>query len=670
MPPPAADALLHERYQISVDGALPEWDSPAARAYAAVDLQRSTTPLFALVCDPAMPARTDLMAVLRRFERPAMLRLVDWGLVPWGEGGARRVVAIFQQPAGARLTPSLNTPVPPMAFERVAEQALRPIATTLRILVGPKQAHRAIRPDNMFYGATARAPLVLGECVTGPAGIHQPVTFETIERGMADAMGRGDGTVADDLYATGVLALYLLFGRNPAAGRSDTEILAAKLELGSYAALVGENHVPREFMEPLRGLLQDDARARWGLDDLDQWLGGHRTRVRKLVPQHRAVRSFEFNGKPYIVPRALAHAFGRDWNAASVAIGDPGLAKWIERAVREDLREDAVAVAAAANVRRASQSLGTGGDTRLVGQVCLVLDPTGPIRANGLSIMADGLGTALAAARDDSARMKDIAEILRLELPLIWFRLQHGGTFVGPTWERQMRRLSQYLKQAGPGYGILRCLYEFNPTLPCQSPVLRDAHVIGLDDFLDALETHAATADQDELPLDQHMVAFVGARCGGEVDGALAALGDRNDGARVAAGAIALLGLVQKRTQIRNLPHLGRWMGKLTAPVVAGFRNRPLRQKLRVQAANMVKAGDLAGLHAILVNDRLRRWDANAAALARAEFAAVTAEIARYDAGMRQYIQRARSIGHLAAAVLSGAIAVWALVALVSTYVA
>jgi len=669
-PPQAAEALLDERYQISVDGALPEWDSPAAKAFAAVDLQRSTVPLFALVCEPAMPARTELMTVLRRFERPAMLRLVDWGFVPWGEGGSRRVVAIFEQPAGARLTPSLEMPVPPMTVERIAEQALRPIATALRILVGPKSAHRAIRPDNLFHGATSKAPLVLGECVTAPAGLHQPVLFESIERGMAEPAGRGAGDVGDDLYAAGVLALYLLLGQDPAAGKSDEEILAAKLELGSYAALVGDRQIPRELMEPLRGLLQDEPRARWSLDDLDQWLGGHRTRVRKPVPQSRAARPFSFNGKSYLDTRALALAFGRDWKAASLAVSDPRLAKWIERAVREDLREEALAVTAAAKVRRASASLGAGGDSRLVANACLVLDPSGPIRLNGMSIMADGLGTALAAARDDPARMKDVAEILRLELPLLWYRLQHGGGFVGPNWERRMRRLSQYLKQAGPGYGVERCLYELNPSLPCQSPVLRDAHVIGLDDFLAALEAYAATADHDGLPLDRHMAAFVGARCGGDVESALAALGDRNDGARVAAGAIALLGVVQKRTRIRNLPHLSRWMGKLTAPVIAGFRNRPLRQKLRAQAASMVKAGSLSGLHKILVNDRLRRWDANAATLARAEFTALNTEIARYEVGARQYILRARSTGHLIAAFLSGAIALWALVALVLNYVA
>ncbi|MHA1113092.1 MAG: hypothetical protein ACTSRY_01105, partial [Alphaproteobacteria bacterium] len=531
--PAPTDALLAERYQISADSALPEWDSPSAKAYAAVDLQRSTAPLFALVCDPAMPVRTDLMTVLRRFERSGMLRLIDWGFVPWGENGGRRVVAIFEQPAGARLTSSLDAPVPPMAVERIVEQVLRPIATTLRILVGPKLAHRAIRPDNLFHGANPTAPMVLGECVTAPAGLHQPILFETIERGLADAAGRGDGDVGDDLYATGGLALYLLLGRNPAAGKSDAEVVAAKMELGSYAALVDSAQVPREFMEPLRGLLQDDARARWSLDDLEKWLGGHRTRVRRPVTQSRSIRPVDFGGRNYLDPRALAHDLGRDWSAAAVAIRDPKLAKWIERGVRDDLREEARVVAATAMARTASDSLGSGGDARLVANICMVLDPTGPLRFKGLSIMADGLGTALAAARDNPALLKDTAEILRLDLPLLWYRLQHGHSFVGPTWERRMRRLNQYLKRAGPGYGVERCLYELCPTLACQSPILRDAHVLGLDDFLAALEAHAATVEHDGLPLDRQMAAFVGARCGGELDGALAALGDRNDGTRV-----------------------------------------------------------------------------------------------------------------------------------------
>ena len=45
--------------------------------------------------------------------------------------------------------------------------------------------HRAIRPDNLFFLDEAREILVMGDCVTAPAGFHQPPLLEPIERTMA-----------------------------------------------------------------------------------------------------------------------------------------------------------------------------------------------------------------------------------------------------------------------------------------------------------------------------------------------------------------------------------------------------------------------------------------------------------------------------------------------------
>ena len=53
--------------------------------------------------------------------------------------------------------------------------------------------HRSIRADNLFYADEARSAVVLGECVSAPPGLDQDVIYETIENGMANAVGRGPG---------------------------------------------------------------------------------------------------------------------------------------------------------------------------------------------------------------------------------------------------------------------------------------------------------------------------------------------------------------------------------------------------------------------------------------------------------------------------------------------
>src|SRR3546814_10365001 len=100
--------------------------------------------------------------------------------------------------------------------------------------------------------------------------------------------GRGNGAVADDLYALGATILYLLQGHSPLAGLDDRSIVAAKIEKGSFAAMSGEARLPVGLMEPLRGLLMDDPQQRWTIEDLDLWVSGRRLSPKQAQPPKRA----------------------------------------------------------------------------------------------------------------------------------------------------------------------------------------------------------------------------------------------------------------------------------------------------------------------------------------------------------------------------------------------
>src|SRR3546814_81588 len=155
--------------------------------------------------------------------------------------------------------------------------------------------HGTINPTNLFLNEPGGGSAVqLGECVTAPAGYNQPALFETIERGMAMPSGRGNGAVADDLYALGATILYLLQGHSPLAGLDDRSIVAAKIEKGSFAAMSGEARLPVGLMEPLRGLLMDDPQQRWTIEDLDLWVSGRRLSPKQAQPPKRAPRPLAF----------------------------------------------------------------------------------------------------------------------------------------------------------------------------------------------------------------------------------------------------------------------------------------------------------------------------------------------------------------------------------------
>ena len=75
--------------------------------------------------------------------------------------------------------------------------------------------HRAIRSDNLFFRDAADGPATLDECLSAPPGRNQPDAFEPIESAMAWPHGRGDGTLASDMFALGVTVVTLLSGRWP-----------------------------------------------------------------------------------------------------------------------------------------------------------------------------------------------------------------------------------------------------------------------------------------------------------------------------------------------------------------------------------------------------------------------------------------------------------------------
>ena len=57
---------------------------------------------------------------------------------------------------------------------------------------------------------------------------------------------------------------------------------------------------------------------------------------------------------------------------------------------------------------------------------------------------------------------------------------------------RSFETLYTYVTRAAPGFGLERCLYEFNRSWPCLSPLVRDDYVVEPADLLPALETAAA----------------------------------------------------------------------------------------------------------------------------------------------------------------------------------
>jgi hypothetical protein len=622
-----ADSVkLGDRYEVLLTTPLPGLNSVGGTAQTARSLRDKRGTPFAIVCDAGILPRTDIVNTVASVENATLMRLLDHGVVDWPPDKARHFTFIFEKPPGRRLMETVNDTVDPMPEDALTRHIIQPIVGVLKELSGRGVVHGAIRPSNLFLRDLASGGLVVGECLSTPTGFGQPVLLETVERGMAHPAGRGTGTTADDLYSFGVTLLLLLLGRNPVAGLDDDTIQQAKIERGTYPALVGTMRLPMAVAEPLRGLMVDDPKQRWTLNDLDLWLSGRRLSPKQPQIPRRAARPLEFQGADYWYYRTLARAMSRNPAAATPVIENGELDKWLRRSMSDEARGEIVNQA----VQSASSTGKAGSVTdRLLARVCLALDPTAPIRYRNKAIMPSGIGPALAHAfmRDESPQA--IGEIVGNQLPMFWVSVQPEFRPEFVPLAQSFDHLRSNLERSGYGLGIERVLYELNPTAPCLSPLVASQYPLTPADLLRALDVHAASSSRAKEPMDRHIAAFLAVHQKRSEEMFFGQLAPTIDPQRRFIAMLTILSEVQARSGADHLPHLCAWLVSLLDPAFKRFYSRPRQAEVRRQAQAAAEDGRLPVLLKVVDDPEAIRQDRSAFEAAQLSYREVDGEIER-----------------------------------------
>ena len=474
----------------------------------------------------------------------------------------------------------------------VPRRIVEPLVRSLKDLAASGMTHRAIRPDNLFYRDEGRHTPLFGDCVTAPPGFDQPLAFEPIERALAGPAGRGNGDIADDIYALAVSLVVLLVGRNPVAHMSDDELLAAKVERGSYTALAERERVPMAMIEPLRGMLNDDPAERWGIDEIELWLSGRRVApARKRAIKHAAM-PLHFAGYDHVTRTTLARAMTQNVREAAAVARQGHLEPWLIRHMNAPDLADAVNEVVEGT--RAHEGDLRGTDDVMIARLAIVLDPPGPIRYRGFSFVIEGFGPALAVAWLRDGHSETPSEAISLGLPGLWFAAQTTSKPGFGPLDRMFAQLRACLQAPGPGYGLERCLYETNPALPCQSPQLSNQYVTEVRELMPALDEAAGHASAGTRPMDRHIAAFIAARFSHDIEPHLTAIGDSREdksligipqpagAAAVAAQSAAPVRPVQRhrrhaRAGDQYLPQSGNAPGDRTRDSPSGAPGQPAR---------------------------------------------------------------------------------------------
>ncbi len=190
---------LRDRYEISVDEPLAAYDNLPAMAFKAQHVRDSNRDLIALICDPKLPVRFEMISDLSEIDVPYLMQLQDWGVVDWPPENRRCPVLIYNRPEGKRIMSSLDDDIEPMREEEIIEHFVAPGYQVLREFPDLDIAPRAIRPSNLYQGGAKGSRFIIGDCISSPPAMAQSFVYEPIETCMANPAGRGIGTSDDDM---------------------------------------------------------------------------------------------------------------------------------------------------------------------------------------------------------------------------------------------------------------------------------------------------------------------------------------------------------------------------------------------------------------------------------------------------------------------------------------
>lgn len=598
---------------------------PYAAAYGCVSPDRPEDSFFALVSDPALPPRHELTEKLAALQLNDLMTPLAWGPVTVPGAPPHAHATVFERPSGDRVVVNMTDTIKPFTADDVLRRVLPSFVAVLKAFTGMRITHRGIRPTNLFYRGSGKQ-LVFGEAVAAPPGAAQPIFCETIESAMTQPHCRGAGTPADDLYALGATIVFLVLGRDPTAQFAPAQLLRQKIERGSFMTVTAAQRLPPELIELLRGLLNDDVRERWTIDDVDNWALGRRLKPRQTSPSGiTATRPFEFNGQGYYTARGIAHAFAGDPAAAARAIRSTDFEIWLQRSLADEKRSVAV------NQVRGEPGETRGSlaqDLRLTARTCIALDPEAPIRYGDFTTAVDGIGYALAAAFQGRGALQTIGEVLLGRLPQSWMAAQANlrPEILALNVAKPFDLLRRYAEDPRPGYGLERVLYELNPRLPCLSPALAAEGVADVANLLRALESAAARGQVADVLVDRHVVAFAAARSR-EVSRDCYDLLSGTPRQRT-LGMLSIFAHLQAAYGPAAVPALGKLVSAQATQLVDMFHSKQRRARIQAEVAKLSSKGSLGDLFWLLHSSAENNNDAQGFAAARREHAAIMTTLA------------------------------------------
>ena len=635
------------RYNFDLADKLPSFSNAWGDAYATAPHPEHPDGLCAYVLSHQLPTRLDIFESLNTAKVGALQNVLDYEVVPTPAGA--RLGFILELPPGPPLAKDLKQ----ATFTSYKEDTLRahlvaPLFATIKTFYDRTLFHGSISPTNIYAGS-GLGRIMLGECVTLPAGYRQPALLEPIERATCRTEGKGDSTTEDDLFALGVTTYLMALGHNPFGTMSDDDVIRARLDVGTSTLMLNYAKLQPSILELVRGLCNDTPRQRWSLTELENWLNGQRVPPRNVTYVAKASRALPFNGKDYTRARTLAGALPTNPAEVRKLIDNKEILRWLNRSLGDmPMYEEAYHLIEKTPLTTTSNEMAAA-------HLAMVLDPQGPIRYKSIQVMPMAIGTCLAKAYADQdvETQKILGEILSSELIPSWISQPGNGSPFMLEMAKEMERAKDYMFANGMGNGPERVLYELQRYAPCYSDIFQGQYILSPKQAVPALAELANSNRRPTEPLDRHLSAFFSARMSRGKETMFTGGNTQKDETRRGLATLDLMAQAQSRFSIGPVPKLATWLLDNLRPALDRFHNRTLRQNLEDNLSKIASLGDLSVLLRAIDSPEVVEGDLRGFKDAIRRFRYLSDQIKEITILMENKNTVGEVIGHRVAAVLA-----------------
>ncbi|NHN88878.1 protein kinase family protein [Acetobacter conturbans] len=569
------------RYVINLAQRLPDFAN--VPAYGARDSMSPTTEMLALAPETFVPARANAASFIQ-IRSPYLLPVRSVSDV------SGSVWILCDSPPGIPLTETSG-----WTEASVIDRVIVPLANVLHTYHEAGLTHRAIRPDNVFDPG-GKSPACLGPALASPPAYYQPDRFEPLTSAICPPAARGNGSIADDVFSLGALAVWLLGGCEPYQKEASGVHLEDRIQKGSFAVLASQLSLSPDVLQLLAAMLSDNPTLRPTPRDLLN-AAGHKGFVVRQSPV--ATAALLLGSARIRTGRALA------WYAVHHRQEFVGL--FVRGVVERWLSYELGLTQATSRLSQLPKdaALGESGNPASAAvfmEIIATIDPTMPLFWNGMWLWPDAMGQILTTYMSGSSGFPTDPTPIAFDL-LRSGKIEKFAQITAIPGQAAACRLAQkavHQVDVSKPTDVVRLPYILNPLQACLSPrcVSRRFSVpLALLQWLNTNPESAQGANATAL-LDIHMTSFL------VMSAVRNRLIDHFTDLMIARNTwfldLLLLAKLQHLYMTGMLAGIGRKLLPHLSPELKKWRSRSSRTERGERLATAATVGDLGLMYELL----------------------------------------------------------------------